>query len=215
MQTVYRFRPVTKLKKTSAKALSPQAHAIHDGMAAFPNLFGNCNPLLPALLLLITNYDAAQQVVTRTKATGTAALRDNARDAMCTGIELERVYVLSLCDANPEQAQALILAAGMHVAAIGDHSKALLAALLVPGQPGTVTLKANRKLLTAGRGTKLSQINWRYTLDGGKTYVTSTTPNVKTTLTGLPSMTMAGFQVCITDSKGTTEWCPMVSILVH
>ena len=130
--------------------------------------------------------------MTGTRAVGAAAIRNAKRDALCTAIEQERVYVLSLCVANPEQAQALILAAGMHVAAIGDHSKALLGVLLVAGQPGRVMLKANRKLLTAGRGAKLSQINWRYTVDGGKTYVTSTTPLAKTTLTGLPSMTTGG-----------------------
>ncbi len=205
----------TKLKKRNTKVLLAQLYAIYNGMFNSPLLFPNCTPTLAAFLLLIQALDQQEQVVARTKATGAAQVRNAKRDDACVAAEQERAYVLSLCHANPEQAQALILAAAMHVAAIGDHSKALLSVLLVAGQPGVVNLKGNRKLLTAGRGAKRTQINWRYTVDGGKTFVTSNTPLVHTTITGLPSGVMVGFQASVTDSKGTSDWCPMVSVLIH
>jgi hypothetical protein len=75
--------------------------------------------------------------------------------------------------------------------------------------------KANASLLKQGRR-RATTYNWRYTADGGKTWVVApSTPVAHTTFTGLAPLTVYGVQVCITDATGTTAWSDTATIVVH
>ena len=206
---------VLKVSRKKVPALLQKSKAVYNAMSAASSTFTNCNPALPVLLGLVQAYDTAAQAAT-TRGKGLAAARDLKGDALASALESERCSVQILIDDNPEQAQTLAELAGMNVATVTTRAKALLAVTLGIVS-GTVTLVASRKLLKQGRGkAPLTIINWRYTPDGGKTFIqVPSTPTVKTTITGLAANVLHGFQVCLTDSAGTTDWSPVVSVLVR
>ena len=80
-------------------------------------------------------------------------------------------------------------------------------ALVNGPQPGTVLCDANVSLLLATAGFTAHRfrcIHWAYSVDGGKSFVSApSTPNGKTTLAGLPSLTIVGVKVSLSTSKGT------------
>ena len=152
------------LNKNKILTLLAQAQAIYAGLGANTTVF-TANPSLPTLLGLIQDLEKAQQSVSTTR--GAAAARNVKRDLLITALESERTVVQGVCDANPEQAKAYIVAAAMKVAANGAHPKPFLAGkVALPS--GTVVVEANAGLLdTTGRS---KVYNWEYTLDG-KTFV--------------------------------------------
>lgn len=75
-------------------------------------------------------------------------------------------------------------------------------------------LDANATAL-AGKGNKRVFFNWQWTTDGGQSFHSAPpTPLGKTTIEGLPKLTMVGFRVSVTSTDGAGEWTPVVSILV-
>ena len=124
-------------------------------------------------------------------------------------------WVEALCAANPEQASLIIQTACLQAAQKTTYVKALLALTWDP-VANVLHAEANGQLLKQGRGTpRNTQFNWRVTTDGGKTYVTQTTPIVRTVFTGLTPGAIATVEVCITDSKGTTNWSPGVNVTLR
>lgn len=214
MATARHPQVVIKVNEKNFPALLAKAKIIYAALLAAAATFMNPLPLLPALLILIEALDAAMTAAA-TRGKGLAAARDLKADAVASALESERAMVQVLVDQNPQQAQALAELAGMTLADIGVHVKALLA-LTQGTQPGIVNAEANFTLLKQGRGkAKKTTVNWRYTLDGGKTFVLSSTPVARTVFTGIPAASTVGVQVCITDSGGTTEWSQVVSITLH
>jgi hypothetical protein len=193
-----------------------RARAMHAGFDAHPVDYPAPTVGLPAFLALIQNLDAAQQVVPW-RTVGAAAERNEQRDLLWTGMELQRGYVQALADASPARSVSLILNAGLLVAASTARGRPMLA-LKLGKQPGTVTGEANLGLL--GLGTKLETrqrrrrfLSWEYTLDGGRTFVVAdSTVSARTVLHGLPPLTEVGVRVSLTNSRGQGAWSHVETI---
>jgi hypothetical protein len=214
MPPTHRIRVALKAARNNVPALLALAKAIYNAMLAASNLFKQPNPALAVLGQQIQDLEAAHQA-TFTRAKGTVAVRNAKRDLLVTSLESERMYVQSLCDANPEQAETYVTAAGMALAKAPAHAKPILAA--EPGPvPGSAKLVANATLLV-GRGVrKRATFNWQLSADGGKTWTNvASTPLASTTVEGLTPMTSYSFRVSATVSKTPGEWSQAVTLLVR
>lgn len=214
MSSTHRIRVALRASRTNIALLLALAKTIYNAMVAHANLFPQAIPALTVLGQLIQDLETAQQA-TYTHAVGTVAVRNAKRDALITALESERMYVQSLCDASPEQAETYIKAAGMDVAKSPMHSKPVLSAEQGPF-PGSAKLVANATLLV-GRGVrKRVTFNWQYSADGGKTWTSATsTPLASTLIEGLTPMTTYWFRVSATVSKTPGEWSQAVTLLVR
>jgi hypothetical protein len=208
-------RVVLAVPRGRIPILLARANEIHNAMVAAASTFSAPVPPMPTLAGFIQVVDGAQQAaVTRGK--GLAATRDLRAVDLINALGSERGYVQTLVDAAPEQAAHLAGLAGMSIWSPPSRVKPLLGLTLVQ-PPGTVVAQANAGLLKQGRAKdKVTLYNWRYTADGGKTYVNApSTPLARATLSGLTALATYGVQVCATDADGTTAWSQTVSILVH
>lgn len=214
MNTPNRTRVVLKLSRKKAPGVLEKAKAIHNALDADKATFATPNPPLAVLLTQIQDLDTAQQA-TSTKAKGTVAVRNVKLEIVVTSLESERMYVQTLCDANPEQAVAIGTRAAMAIARSPAHSKAMLQAK-AGSQPGSVMLLANAGLLVGKRSSRRVVFNWQLSADGGKTWTGApATPLASTEIQGLTPMTTYAFRVCATVSRVTGEWSQAVSILVR
>jgi hypothetical protein len=214
MNTPHRTRVVLKLLRKQAPLVLAQARAVYNALEADPKSFPTPNPTLPVLKQQIQELDAAQQA-TSTKAKGTAALRNAKLEIVVTSLENERMYVQTLCDANPEQAVAIATGAAMAVGKAQVRSKPVLEARLGT-QSGEVLLHANATMLVGKTSTKKSLFQWQMSADGGKSWtLVPPTPLASTEIQGLTPLTTYAFRVCVTVSKVTGEWSQAVSILVR
>jgi hypothetical protein len=213
MSIVHRVRPVLKVNRRNTSSVLSRAHAVNNGMSADPQRYITPSPSLLLLFGQIVKVEQAEQrVATRVK--GTAAARDVERATLMSMLESELAYVQTLCDQSPDQAVAIAEGAGFDVASTGVHENPLLKATLGVAS-GSVVLDANATAL-AGKRSKRSCYNWQWSTDGGQTFHNApSTPGGKTTIEGLPPLTMIGFRVSVSVIEGAGEWTPMVSILVH
>jgi hypothetical protein len=209
----HRVRAVLKLPRTKVATLLAIAKAMYNAFQSNPGLLSQPNPPLATVQGQIQGLDTAQQA-TSTRAKGTVAVRNAKRDVLVTSLESWRMYVQTQCDANPEQAEAIIAAAGMAVGKVSVHAKPVLGAKLGAAS-GSVTLEANASLLV-GRGVKKhAAYNWQYSADGGKTWTAApATPLASTTIEGLTPLTTYSFRVAATVSKTVGAWSQSVTILV-
>jgi hypothetical protein len=86
--------------------------------------------------------------------------------------------------------------------------------------PGSVLLEANASLLVAAGTSTGKNRNrfflWRYTLDGGKTYISVDPTSIgRTVIPNLPPATLVGFQVAMKDSVGPGEWSVTTPLFIH
>lgn len=214
MTQTHRIRVALKAARTNVPALLALAKTIYNAMLAAANLFTQPNPALTVLAQQIQDLEVAHQA-TLTRAKGTVAVRNAKRDVLITSLESERMYVQSLCDANPEQAETYITAAGMAAAKTPQHNKPVLAA--TQGTvPGSAKLVANATELV-GRGVrKRATFNWQMSTDGGKTWTSlPSTPLASTNVENLTPLTTYSFRVSATVSKTQGEWSQAVTLLVR
>ncbi len=213
MSPTHRVRAVLALPKSKPALLLAIAKATYNAFQSSSGLLPQPTPPLATVQGEITALDVAQQA-TSTRARGTVATRNAKLALVVTSLESWRTYVQTLCDANPEQAEAIIAAAGMTVAKAPAHAKPILGAKLGVAS-GSVMLAANATLLV-GRGVKRHvTFNWQASADGGKTWISApSTPLATTTLEGLTPLTTYAFRVSVTVSKTAGEWSQAVSILV-
>jgi hypothetical protein len=186
--------------------------AIGAGIGESSALFPTPSPSVAVLLQQIQDATAAQANVGKIK--GAAAIRNAKFAVLRTSMESERMMVQALCDANPEQAEALIAAASMVIVNAAGFQKPLLGLKnILPS--GGVALDANATLLDGTRRCKT--FNWQGTLDNGKTFFSMpSTPTGKTSIAGLTPLTTVGFQVSVTVHKQPQgPWSQTVSILVR
>jgi hypothetical protein len=213
MTNVYRRRAILKLNRQSTASVLEKTHAILHGMGADVTRFSAPVPSLAALRDQAAKVEVAEQRI-GTRAKGAAAARDIQREILIGMLETECFYVQTLANASPDQAVALIEAAGLSVAATPVRNQAILR--VKSGIPsGTVELNANATAL-AGKTAKKTCFNWQWTADGGATFTSvPTTPHAKTTVANLPSLTRVGFRVSTSTIKGPEEWSQIVTTLIH
>jgi hypothetical protein len=212
--TIQRIRVVLNLKTAKVPALLPQAKAIYNAFETNKTQLPTPPVPLATLLLQIQDLDTAEQA-TVTKTKGTVPVRNAKRTVLVTSLESLRMYVQSLCDANPEQAATIAAAASMFTAKVAVRDKPILQARQGP-QSGIVLLIANATLLI-GRGVrKKATFNWEMSADGGKTWTPlPSTPIATTIVTGLTPLTTYAFRVSVTVSKTVGEWSQAVTLLVR
>ena len=206
MASMHRARGVLKIKRQKTVSVTGRANAMCTGIGGNTGLFATPNPSVSTVQNQIVVLGKAE-VLAATRAKGAAAARNVERTTLVGMLEAWLAYVQAIADLtqNQEQAVSTLLAAGLLVALVGQHTKAILAVMLGT-QSGTVALTANAAALTGdSKGRFL--FNWQYTADG-KTFVNMPpTPKAKTTLAGLTPLSTYGFRVSITDSAGVPgEW---------
>ena len=154
------------------------------------------------------------QAQARDRVPGAAAQRDVALTTVATSTELLRGFVEQLCNASPEAAATLAQGMGMYLSTRAPRAKVPLRAKQ-GSQPGTVVLYASVALLVIGKGSRFW--SWQSSVDGGKTWVSApSTPDAKTTITGLPVLTEVLFRACATQNKtGQGPWTAPLPFLVH
>jgi hypothetical protein len=213
MSSLRRIRVALNLNKYNIPLLMVLAQLIYTAMSGNTAMFPNATTLLGTLASQLAALGAAQQQV-KQRVLGAAGARDAKRNLLVLTLEDLRAMVQSLCDASPDQAIALIQAAGMKAVASSVRVKALLAATN-GAHPGIVTLVANAALLSSSRKSK--SYNWQVTVDGGKTWTAApSTPYARTTIEGLPYLTTCGFRVSVSvGNAGAGAWSQVVSIPVH
>ena len=214
----YRTIPVLLIASNTPEAWSTKAKGMAAGMAAHPALFIS-PPVTPAQLAAAAQVvDLAQgQVALRTR--GSAETRDIGWLALKKGVRNVVGYVQGLCDAapDPEHRAFLCAAATLGTKKVSTHVKAILAAALTTTL-GTVVLVANASLIVASGTGKVKRRTylWRYTTNGGQTFVAADpTPVANTRIANLPLHASVGFQVAAKDSKGIGPWSQAVTIFVH
>ncbi len=187
-------------------------------MSGNPTTFAVCTPTMPILRGLIDDFVTANNLTKSNK--GAVPARETKRDNLWAGLGSERGCVQILCDANPEQADSIATSAGMQLKQHSSPDQKILTGVLTTTK-GSVALKASLKLLIAmlpsvkGQGGKRT-ILWRYTLDGGKTFVNAdSTPFITTVISGLPLGTDVGFEVALKDRRGTTNWSQTFTLHVY
>jgi hypothetical protein len=194
-----------------------RSQAMSAGFAAHSADYPALSPSLAAFQILLANLVAAQQLVPA-RTVGAAKARNVQLDLLWSAMKSECAYVQTLVDINQPRGLSLIQNAGLVVVTRTLYAKPLLA-LALGTQPGTVNCAANISLLVGTGTTKPNQkhcLNWQYTLDGSKTFVSAgSTPGSKTVLTGLPSLTLVGVRVCLNTMQGIGAWSQVVTILVH
>jgi hypothetical protein len=190
------------------------ANSIQANIANFPAL-----PVsIAAFVAFLAAFVLAQQVVTETKAKGSATLRNAKAVVLWAAMEAIQKYIQGLASGlNAEAAAALIESGGLLVAKIGTHQKAALTAALTTTQ-GSVLLQANRALLVGtAHARKHVQFNWQWSPDGGKTWNSvASTPLASTVIPGLTPLSTYSFRVSVTISKQPAgPWSQAVSLLIH
>jgi len=199
--------------KVNALGVLSRAKIMYAAFLAAAATFASPTVSMAAFLALIQAFDAAQQAAA-TRAKGLATLRNTKRDAVWTAMESLRIYVQGLADAaTAETAAALIESAGMLVARVSSHPKAVLQAKLTT-TPGVVKLLANASIL-AGKTSKSVTFNWQWSLDGKTWNSLASTPLADTLVPNLTLLTTYQFRVSVTVSRTTGDWSQPVGLMVH
>jgi len=216
---VHRVRGVLGIRIDKVPGVITRAEAMLSGMGSDPATYAAPVPPLPAFKILIDNTTETQ-VAARKRTVGAAATSTVACGLLIEGMKSELFYLHTLANLAPTPAHAVALFqnAGVLVAGYTAPTKELLA-LTLGVQPGTVHCEANVGLLVGVGAPKPHQnrfFNWSYTLDGSKTFVNALSTSVaRTTLVNLPSLTLVGVRVSLTNAAGPGPWSQVVTILVH
>jgi hypothetical protein len=182
------------------------AQKVHDQMAANASTLPSPNPPLPTLQAQIATL-TTKEALTKTRATGAVADRDQAQLAVKTSLESEAAYVEELCNADPSNALVLAQDAGLSLKATGSHTKPPLA-VKASAVSGSVNIVAK-----ATTGAKQNQ--WEYSLDGGKTWIDlPPTTKAKTTLASLTPGTTVTVRQRVFTKAGLQDWSQPVSSVV-
>jgi hypothetical protein len=210
-----RNRVILNADREDTSEVLAAGRSMRDGYLGDPKTFLSPNPP-PALLdTLITTLDTAQQA-TKMRTRGAAAARDLARNALWDALQTGRTFVQVLVNQNPEQAETIVQAVSLYLAAPYARDKPLLAATQeVAGGP--VALDANATLLRGEhkKGVAVTY-HWRHSLDRGKSWILDeSTPHATTEISGLPADTEVWVEVRATHGKDKGEWSHPVILMVR
>jgi hypothetical protein len=185
------------------------------GLGDHPALFSDPRPPRATLDDQIAATEQAQ-VVADKGGKGAAAARDVQLGILVGMMESELVYIQSVADTGtPDEAISTLLAGGVEIARSRAHGKAVLGVRQEPA-PGSVILDANARELLGRDIRRKHFFHWAYTTDG-KTFVDMpSTPEARTTLSGLTPLTTVGFRVAVAKTQGVVgPWSHVVSFLVQ
>jgi hypothetical protein len=210
-----RARGKLDIRRRSATRALNRAKLMEKGLTDHAGVFLDPKPPLPVFANQIVLTDKAQ-VEAAHGGRGMAAARDVQLGLLVGMMESELVYIQSVADTgNPDEAVQTLLAGGVAVALVGDHSKPILKVTQGPTE-GSVVLEANATAILGADLHRKHYFNWGYTTDGKTFIALPPTPGARTTVSGLALLTTVGFRVSATTMKnGTTEWSAIVNFLVR
>lgn len=190
---------------TTVVALLKYAQAFVAALTNNP-FFTDAGPVIAALQAKFTALDTAETAA-KTRAIGTVAARDNAKEDLLTALHGAKSYVQQKADANPEQAQAMIESATLSVRKTPVRVK-----LGFTAKPGPVTGSVHLSALAAGRR---ASYEWQWSADGGKTWtILPSTLQAKTTVPNLPVGTNCSFRFRAVTKTGEGDWSQVITMLV-
>jgi len=147
------------------------------------------------------------ETAAKTRAIGTVAARDNAREALLTTLHGAKAYVQQKADATPEQAQAIIESASLAV-----RKTAIRIKLGFTAKAGPVSGSVHLAARAAGRR---ASYEWQWSADGGKTWTSlPSTLQAKTTVPNLPVGTTCSFRYRAVTKTGEGDWSQVIALLV-
>jgi hypothetical protein len=210
-----RARGILKVRRRDTNGALGRAKLMEKGLGDHAADFPNPNPALPVFSKQIVSTDTAQVVATK-GGKGTAAARDVQLGLLVGMMGSELVYIQSVADeGNPDEAVATLHAGGVEVAGLPLRDKPILTVAEGP-TAGSVTLEANAAALLGSDITRKHFFNWEYTTDGKTFIAMPSTPEGRTTLSGLTPLTTVGFRVAVTKAKGIMgPWSQTVDFLVR
>jgi hypothetical protein len=188
-------------------AILALAKAVRAAIAANPGTFKSPVPPLAQLASDTAAFDTAQQLA-ETRVKGSVEARDAQKAIVLADLHALRAYVQTVVDADPSNGASIAALAGMSVRATPKSTTSPLSVKPNKKTSGSVDVRAS---LVAPR----SSHEWEYSIDGGKTYVsTPPTLQAKTTITGLvPGSTVSVRHRAVTKT-GPDDWSQPVSITV-
>jgi hypothetical protein len=168
--------------------------------------FPSPTPTLAAIAAAIAAVQTAQSAALA-KTTGAATIRNEKRGVLVALLQQLGAYIQAVADANPENGASTIQSSGVAVRKTPTHVARSFAA-----EQGAVSGSVK---VTAAVAARRAAYDWEYSVDGGKTWVpTSTTLQAKTTVTGLPTGTTVQFRYRAATKTGAGDWSQPTSLLV-
>ncbi len=154
----------------------------------------------------LTKYNSSETAA-QTRAKGTIATRNAAKVVYVGAAHALKARVQQVADADPEQAETIITSAGLAVKKAPLRQKQVFVA-----KYGTTSGTVH---VTAPAAGARASYEWQYSIDGGKTWVsTANSLQAKTTVAGLPVAIVVEFRYRVTTKTGPGDWSLPTSILV-
>jgi hypothetical protein len=224
MSIVYMPRPVIGFERKSIPKLVEGTGVIQGKFADNAAVLVS-PPVTPPVYLGQINDLSAKHLLTKTDKAAVPA-REAAADLVWASTKSLCGFTLQLCYANPGQASTIIAASGFKESLPNTHQKEILA-LSLTTNAGEIHCEANASKLV-GAGTRKSgrrDYHWRHgivpTPAPGAAPAAPTvwindesTPVARTTITGIPPLTLVCVEVAVKDSVGLGNWSQGVTILV-
>ena len=170
--------------------------------------FPSPDPTIAAVDAAIADLEKAQAAAqSRTK--GAAAVRNEKRTALVGLLRGLKGYVQKVVDAAPdaEHALSLVHGAGMNAKKQGGPGKRTFGVVQGPVSGAVV--------ITTPVAARRASYEWEYSADGGKTWVAApVTLKTRATVVGLVPGTSYAFRSRSVTKAGTSDWTPVVTLLV-
>jgi hypothetical protein len=199
-------RTTAVLKIPTRKSLvGPYATSILAAMTGNAN-FPNPTPALATVQADLVAYEAAEaQVVTRVK--GAAVARNAKFLVLHADLEHLMAHVQQVADANPANAQDIIMSAGFAIRKATPRTKSDIA-IVAGAVPGSVKL-------TAKSVAHRASYEWQFSTDQKSWTNAPSTLQSKTVISGLTSGTIYYFRFRGVTKTGETAYSQVMQLLVH
>jgi hypothetical protein len=177
--------------------------------------FNACPITMAAFFLLIQAADTAQTAKSTTGAKGTATARNMKITPLWNAMNAIRVYVQGLVDVVDHQTGVnLITQAGLLVAGVGSHVKALFVAKLDP-VANVVHLILNAKAFLGVVTRKRVVFYWQISSDGGKTWTSLPSTGYAQTQLPSPGPGTYQFRAAAMIAKTVLDWTQPFNLTIH
>jgi len=203
MTTIHRTIAVLTLS-TKVPALITQVQAIVESVTGNP-AFPNAAPLL-ASITSATAALVATETTAQTKVKGAAQARDQKRAALVTLVHQLKGDVQKAADADPANAEPVILGAGLAVRKPTARTKATFVA-----RRGTVSGVAQ---LVAKAVASRASYEWQYSTDGKTWTSTPVTLQSRTTIENLTPGTTYTFRYRPVTKAGEGDWSAVTTLVM-
>lgn len=203
MTRSHRVLVALKLPK-AVPMLITRTQSTVEGMTGNPK-FSSPTPTLAAVTVACNDFIAAEATA-NTKVKGAAQTRNQKKKTLELLMEQLGQYVQGVADADPENAEAIILSARFMVRAVK-----LPAARVFAAARGKLTGSVNLRAPGAGQRTSYE---WQYSIDGHTWTLAAVTIQAKTTISNLTVGAMYSFRYKVVSKTGEADWSSVITFVV-